>query len=202
MELLTGGSIGPIGATATVEPWRRWWPSWHRLRGRFDGADLGWCIAISKPANLFWPRVDSREVPLLDFGVAALLASNKDGGPGPGMLIGTPQYMARAWSLMPHGSITAICMRLGGGLRSADRNPALWRLRVLGIWSSERRAQTRHSRQLRRGFRRWTGCNRAFERRWPQPAQPFQSARELAIALSALEESGGEASRDSHRGDR
>ena len=64
--------------------------------GALTAHDLGWCIAISSRPICFGPGRRQRSPKILDFGVAALFASNKDGGPGPGMLIGTPQYEPRA----------------------------------------------------------------------------------------------------------
>mgnify|MGYP000844150683 FL=1 len=149
-----------------------------------------------KPANLFLAQVDGREVPkILDFGVAALLASNKDGGPGPGMLIGTPQYMSPE-QVVDASRVDHRTDLYALGVVAYEALTGTLPFEIASLGDLVQRA-TSASPPLTPASTRVPTLGPAvdafFEKALAaQPAQRFQSARELAIALSALEESGGE----------
>lgn len=147
-----------------------------------------------KPANLFLAHSDGKEViKILDFGVAAMRAWSKEGETGAGLLVGTPQYMSPEQILDPSRvDHRADLYALGVVAYEALTGVLPFEVESLNALVNRATKSTESFRppsqlvpelgpQVDSFFERALAGN---------PAQRFQSAREMAIALAALEESG------------
>jgi serine/threonine protein kinase/class 3 adenylate cyclase len=193
MELLAGedlctrlGRQGKLTLSATVAVMAQ------LARALLTAHGLGLIHRDLKPANIFLARSDNKEiVKILDFGIAAMRSHDKDSDSGTALLVGTPQYMSPEQIRDPiHIDHRADLYALGVVTYELLTGELPFQLNSMDALVDRALKGNEKFRPISQWFPELGASGDAFFERAlaVNPAQRFQSAREMSIALSALEE--------------